>query len=121
VAALELIKRHRVLQELALTRGGERQCSETCARLFHKHRRKARSQHNRPLCLALFTRDSPWGGGNGPMTLSPRTAHLGTTDALMDLIARDQLYTDPAVFKIWVDVRASGLIYVRVPRMTVQW
>ena len=45
------------------------------------------------------------------MTLSPRTAHLGTTDALMDLTASDQLYTDPAVFKIWVDAHASGLIY----------
>jgi hypothetical protein len=118
VAALELIKRHRVLQELALTRGGERQYSDTCARLFHKHRRKARSQYNRSLCLALFTRDSPHclaynvlQGGDGPMKLSPKTAHLGTTDALMDLIASDQLYTDPAVFKIWVDAHASGLIY----------
>jgi hypothetical protein len=118
VAALGLIKRRRVLQELALTRRGERQHSDTCARLFHKHRRKARAQCDRSLCLALFTRDSPHclahnvlQGGNGPMTLSPRTAHLGNTDALMDLTASDQLCTDPAVFKIWVDAHASGLIY----------
>ena len=44
------------------------------------------------------------------MTLSPKTAHLGSTDAPMGLVASDQLQTDPAVFKIWVDAHASGLM-----------
>lgn len=118
VAPLALIKRNHVLQELALTRGGDRVYAETCSALFHRHRRKARAQYNRSLCIALFTQNSPHciaynvlQGGNGPMTLSPKMEHLGTTEALMELIASDELYTDPALFKIWVAVHASGVIY----------
>jgi hypothetical protein len=118
-----LIQDNPALKELALTRGGDREYATKISKLFHKHRRKAKAQYNRSLALALFTEGGPHciaynvlKGGNGGMKLSPATAHLGSTDALMNLIGSPMLYTDPAVHKLWVGAHASGEVYGATPR-----
>ena len=54
-APLQLIKMSATLQELALARGGNLMYATRCAKIFHKHRRKARTQYNRPMCQ-LYSR-----------------------------------------------------------------
>jgi hypothetical protein len=50
------------------------------------------------------------------MKLPPATAHLGSTDALMNLIGSPMLHADPAVHKFWVGAHASGEVYGATPR-----
>ena len=123
---LMLIQQHTLLQEMALTRGGNREYAEKIAKTFHRHRRKAKAQYNRSLALALFTKGEPHciahnvlKGGEGEMELSPATAHLESTDALQKLIGSPMLYTDPALHELWVSVHASGKVYGATSRDSV--
>lgn len=118
-----LISLNPPLQEQALDRGGSRAYAMRICNLFHQHWRKAKAQYNRTLALALFAESSPHciaynvlNGSNGPMKLPPATAHLGSTDALMNLIGSPDLYTDPAVHRLWVGAHASGKVYGAVLR-----
>jgi hypothetical protein len=117
-APLDLISRSPHLQELAITRGGVKEYAIASATTFHMHRRKARAQYNRSLCVALFSKESAFciaynvmDGFEGPMKLSPQTLHLDTLENLMHLICSDKLYTDPHVHKLWVGAHASGQVY----------
>jgi hypothetical protein len=116
-APLQLIKMSATLQELALTRGGNSLHATRCAKIFHKHRRKARAQYNRSTCQALFKKESPhciafnvMDGKDGPMQLAPSMEHLGSTDELMYVLVSNEMHNDPALHKTWVGLHASGFL-----------
>jgi hypothetical protein len=104
------------LQELALTRGGVQQYSKEKASLFNEHHRKAKTQLNRSLVLALTT-DGPFqiamnvrNGKNGPMMLHPDFSHLVDVPGLRALLNSDKLYCDDKVHRLWVELFQSGLV-----------
>jgi hypothetical protein len=129
-APLDLISRSPHLQELAVTRGGTKQYAIASATIFHMHRRKARAQYNRSLCVALFTKESAFciaynvmDGSEGPMTLSPQTLHLETPANLMNLICSDKLYTDPQVhnpFLLCQNPQSGSQSIFVVPKSTIR-
>ena len=50
-------------------------------------------------------------GKAGPMVLVPELSHLGSIQALIDLLNSDKLYTDEKVHNLWAGVFASGHVY----------
>jgi hypothetical protein len=129
-APLDLISRCTHLQELAVSRGGQKEYAIDMATTFHMHRRKARAQYNRSLCVALFSKESAFclaynvmDGSEGPMTLSPHTIHLDTPANLMELICSDKLYTDPQVhnpFLLCQNPQSGSQSILVVPKSTIQ-
>jgi hypothetical protein len=106
------------LQEMAVTRGGDKKYGNDRAVCFNQHHRKAKSQLNRTLMKALTCEPSPFqmacnvmSGKNGPMTLCPELSHLNDIAGLKALFESDHLYTDEKVHKLWVGLFASGTIY----------
>ena len=106
------------LQEMAVTKGGDKKYGNDRAVCFNQHHRKAKSQLNRSVIKALTCPPPPFqmacnvmSGKNGPMALCPELSHLNDIAGLKALFESDHLYTDETVHKLWVGLFASGIIY----------
>jgi hypothetical protein len=106
------------LQEMAVSRGGDKKYGNDRAACFNQHHRKAKSQLNRSIVKALTCEPSPYqmaanvmSGRNGPMALCPDLSHLVDIKGLKALFESDHLYRDEKVHKLWVGLFASGIIY----------
>ena len=106
------------LQEMAVSRGGDKKYGIDRAACFNQHHRKAKSQLNRSIVKALTVEPSPFqmacnvmSGKNGSMALFPELSHLIDIKGLKALFESDHLYTDEKVHKLWVGLFASGTIY----------
>jgi hypothetical protein len=118
MGAMHMIREDINLQDMANRRGGVEHYSKSRAVCFNQHHRKAKSQLNRTLCLHLTSDGSPYqiarnvmSGKTGPMELAPELSHLGSIQALIDLLNSDKLYCDEKVHNLWAGVFASGHVY----------
>ena len=106
------------LQEMAVTRGGDKKYGNDRAVCFNQHHRKAKSQLNRSLIKALTCEPSAFqmarnvmSGKDGTMALCPELSHLVDIQGLKALFESDHLYTDEKVHKLWVGMFAAGVPY----------
>jgi hypothetical protein len=104
------------LRQMAATRGGVEAYSKEKAKFFNSHHRKAKSQLNRSILLALSS-DGPYqmamnvmSGQNGPMLIHPHLEHLKDIDGLRRLFNSDHLYLDAKVHRLWVGMFQSGVV-----------
>jgi hypothetical protein len=116
VGAKMMIEGDVQLKEMAATRGGVDAYSKEKAKFFNGHHRKAKSQLNRSILLALGC-DGPYqmamnvmSGQNGPMLIHPHLDHLKDIDGLRRLFKSDHLYLDAKVHRLWVGMFQSGVI-----------
>ena len=118
IGAMHMITNDINLQDLANRNGGAEMYSKSMANCFNQNHRKAKSQLNRTLVLHLTKDGSPYQiarnvmcGKAGPMALVPELSHLGSIQALIDLLNSDHLYCDDKVHQLWAGLFASGNVY----------
>jgi hypothetical protein len=106
------------LQEYAVSRGGADKYSNSKAKFFNYHHRKAKTQLNRSIVMGFSKEDGEFqlvhnvmNGRDGPMKLHDHIGHIESVEALRNILKSDKLYTDPVLHKYWVGLFASNLVY----------
>jgi hypothetical protein len=106
------------LQEMAVSRGGVEKYAIARAELFNHHQKKAKTQLNRSIVLALTTDTAEnqvavnvMNGRGGEMRLHDCMSHLADVPALAALFASDHLYTDEVLHAKWVGLFTGGEVY----------
>jgi hypothetical protein len=106
------------LQEMAVSRGGNDAYALRRAQCFNYHHKKAKTQLNRSIVLAMTTdlfesqiAVNVMNGKKGPMGLHPCMSHLPDVAALAALFESDHLYNDEVLHAKWCAMFSSGALY----------